>query len=105
MPLWYDLIMLIAFAWTGTFLGLISLCLIQIVISRGVGRLAGWMCALGALAVSGFGIYLGRFPRWNSWDVLLSPAGLLSDLWQGAQDPLAHPARSSSRRCSRCYLR
>jgi uncharacterized membrane protein len=91
VPLWYDLIMLVAFAWTGTFLGLVSLCLIQMVVSRAAGRLAGWICALGALAVSGFGIYLGRFPRWNSWDVLISPAGLLSNVWQGVQDPLAHP--------------
>jgi uncharacterized membrane protein len=32
-------------------------------------------------------IYIGRDLRWNSWDVLVSPAGLLFDL----SDRLIHP--------------
>jgi uncharacterized membrane protein len=32
------------------------------------------------LALGSFGIYLGRFARWNSWDVLVRPHGLLDDV-------------------------
>ena len=42
-----------------------------------------------SLVLSGFAIYLGRFLRWNSWDVLIEPTrvfGILSALLQ----PWAH---------------
>jgi uncharacterized membrane protein len=32
------------------------------------------------LLVCSLAIYIGRDLRWNSWDVMLSPAGLLFDL-------------------------
>ena len=92
-PLWFDVLLVIAFAWTGLFLGLVSLYLMQSLVRRAAGALASWAFALGVLGVSGFGIYIGRFLRWNSWDVLVSPGGLLSDLLDAAQHPLLH-ARS-----------
>ena len=39
-----------------------------------------WLFAAGVLAASAFGIYLGRFRRWNSWDLLLDPGGLTRDV-------------------------
>jgi uncharacterized membrane protein len=92
-PLWFDLLLVVAFAWTGLFLGLVSLFLMQALVRRAAGGLASWAFALGALGLSGFGIYIGRFLRWNSWDVVVSPAGLLADLADAAQHPWLH-ARS-----------
>jgi uncharacterized membrane protein len=44
------------------------------------------------LALSSFGIYLGRFQRWNSWDIFVRPrsllGGALEDLVAGPK-PLA----------------
>lgn len=90
IPIWYDLIVLVAFAWTGTFLGLASLFLMQKLVHKTVGPLASWLFALGVLGLSGFGVYLGRFPRWNSWDVLVNPMSLLADIWQRIRHPLVH---------------
>jgi uncharacterized membrane protein len=42
------------------------------------------------LFVSGFGIYLGRFLRWNSWDIIQAPFGLLFDVGDRIVNPLAH---------------
>jgi uncharacterized membrane protein len=89
-PLWYDLITLVAFAWTGSFLGLVSLFLMQMLVRRTVGNKASWFFALGALALNGFGIYFGRFLRWNSWDVFFRPTNLLYDLLEGARNPFAY---------------
>jgi uncharacterized membrane protein len=41
------------------------------------------------LALSSFGIYLGRFMRWNSWDALLSPIATIADAAR-----LAHPGQN-----------
>jgi uncharacterized membrane protein len=40
--------------------------------------------------MTGFGVYLGRFPRWNSWDVLTDPTALLLDVWSRLSNPLAN---------------
>lgn len=91
VPLWYDLILIVNFAWTGTFLGLVSLVLMQTLVRNAVGARASWLFVFAVLALSGFGIYLGRFPRWNSWDVLFNPAGLVADVWDQLRHPLANP--------------
>lgn len=70
---WLDLIALQAFAWTGLALGFVSLDLVQRVVARRVGRVASWLFAAAVMGLSAFGIYLGRFRRWNTWDVARSP--------------------------------
>jgi uncharacterized membrane protein len=37
------------------------------------------MFVLAVAFLSGFGVYLGRFERWNTWDVLVNPFSLLGD--------------------------
>jgi uncharacterized membrane protein len=77
VPYWYDMIAMMAFAQTGLFLGYLSLYLMQEVVRSWLGALAGWAFALAMLALSSFGIYLGRFLRWNSWDALQYPLDTL----------------------------
>jgi uncharacterized membrane protein len=90
VPLWYDLILVFTYALTGVFLGLISLYLMQSLVRRAFGSIASWVFTLGALALTGFGVYLGRFPRWNSWDVLTEPRSLLTDIWTHLSNPFAY---------------
>ena len=90
-PMWYDVLMLSAFAWTGIFLGLVSLYLMHTLVRRSAGTAAGWLFAFFVLALTGFGVYLGRFPRWNSWDLIFNADILLADIWTRMRDPLAHP--------------
>jgi uncharacterized membrane protein len=72
-PVWFDVVVLSTFAWCGLVLGFLSLYLMQAVARRVVGTANAWFGAFGVLALSSFGIYLGRFVRWNSWDVLVRP--------------------------------
>jgi uncharacterized membrane protein len=87
---WYDLLMIVAFAWTGSFLGLVSLFLMQEVIRRAVGGVISWLFVLGAVGLSGFGIYLGRFLRWNSWDIFFHPIRLSYDVLTRLRHPIAN---------------
>ena len=88
--LWLDLIALQAFAWTGLALGFVSLDIVQRVVARHVGRVASWVFAAAVMGLSAFGIYLGRFQRWNSWDVVRDPLGLFSDVAHMVLHPFAH---------------
>jgi uncharacterized membrane protein len=90
-PLWFDTILFASFAWTGLLVGFVSLYLMQAAARRVVGGLASWALVLAALALGSFGIYLGRFERWNSWDLFTRPTQLLGGLWRNAGDPAAHP--------------
>src|ERR1700722_456643 len=70
---WEDLIVVLIFALTGFLLGFVSLYLMQSVVAERLGEKASWLFILGMAWLSGFAIYLGRFLRWNSWDVMTHP--------------------------------
>ena len=91
IPLWYDTGMLLAFALAGLFLGVFSLYAMQKLVRYHVGAIVSWLFVMGALALGGLGVYLGRFLRWNSWDLILNPHGVLGDVAVRVSDPLAHP--------------
>jgi uncharacterized membrane protein len=87
---WVDLAVILAFAWTGLMVGLFSLQLMHRVIAERLGWLVGWLFAGVAAGLSGVGIYIGRFLRWNSWDVVVQPIGLLADLLSRVPDVPSH---------------
>ncbi|HKX28596.1 MAG TPA: DUF1361 domain-containing protein [Blastocatellia bacterium] len=87
---WFDLIMFFAFAWNGIFLGLISLYLMQELVDRVAGQLLSWGFVLIVSFLSSFGIYMGRFLRWNSWDLATQPAELVGNLLDGVWHPYGH---------------
>jgi uncharacterized membrane protein len=72
-PLWYDALMLSAFAWTGLLLGFGSLYLVQMILRRAFGTVVAWLGVVVALSLGSIGVYVGRFIRFNSWDALLHP--------------------------------
>jgi uncharacterized membrane protein len=86
-PVWFDVLVFSAFAWTGMLLGLVSLYLMQSVVRRFAGETASWIAVVAAIGLGSFGIYLGRFVRWNSWDLFNQPTALLHDMWSIAVDP------------------
>ncbi len=76
---WTDLILILFFAVIGIVLAFLSLHRVQVVVARRHGWIPGWICVAAVAWLSGFGVYLGRFHRWNTWDVLANPLGLLAD--------------------------
>jgi uncharacterized membrane protein len=87
----YDVVLLASAALAGLLLGLTSLFLIHAVARRLIGAFSAWALVVGALALSSFGIYLGRVQRWNSWDVFVRPGSLFGDIAGGLLHPLSHP--------------
>ena len=80
VPLWFDVLLLGTASLTGLLAGALSLRRVERALS---GKLDGRVLHAGlwlAIALSGFGIYLGRFERWNSWDLLLHPLSVLASV-------------------------
>jgi uncharacterized membrane protein len=90
-PLWFDVLLIASFAWTGLLLGFTSLNRVQRLITAAAGALVGWLSAAGALVLASFGIYIGRFEVRNSWDLIARPGPLVRDTWHQLTSPAAYP--------------
>ena len=76
----YDLVMILAFAWIGLMLAIASLRNIQQILKERWGK---WVMRLSMpfiFLATGFGVYIGRFDRFNSWDIASDPLGLVQHL-------------------------
>jgi uncharacterized membrane protein len=80
VPRWFDMMMTMAFACSGLFLGCLSLYSMHLLVRARFGWRRAWGFAVGMLALGSFGIYLGRFLRLNSWDVVAHPQKLISEI-------------------------
>ena len=90
-PLWYDGLMLSAFAWTALLLGFFSLYLMQSLLRRSAGSLWSWIGVVAVLALGSLGVYIGRFIGFNSWDALLHPFRVAHVINTQLENPLHHP--------------
>jgi uncharacterized membrane protein len=92
----FDSLTFTVFILNGLILGYTSLYLVQAELRKRVGRLRTELFSGAVLLLCSFAIYLGRELRWNSWDVLVSPAGIIFDISERIIDPLAHPTAFST---------
>ena len=88
VPLWFDISLIALFAFTGCFLAIASLRSIHIIIERVVGKVIGWLFALFSLGLASLGVYLGRFSRYNSWDILVNAKPVLREIIDNLFNPL-----------------
>ncbi|MCC2545253.1 DUF1361 domain-containing protein [Hymenobacter sp. BT175] len=91
VPYWFDLALILSCAWNGLMLAYASLCDMQALVAHRLGWGAGWTFATVALLLSSFGIYLGRFLRFNSWDIVTNPLTLFYDILNRVLHPFDHP--------------
>jgi uncharacterized membrane protein len=89
---WVDLVLILLCALTGLVLGFLSLYLMQAVVADMLGRLAGWVFIGAVAGLSSFGIYLGRFLRFNSWDVVFKPVEMYRGIGSWAADTFGRPS-------------
>lgn len=87
IPTSYDVLLFASFALAGCALAWGAIEIVHGRLRRAVGRAraAGWVAVV--LLLTGFGVYLGRFERWNSWDLVARPGAVLAD----AAGALANP--------------
>ncbi|SDL95682.1 Uncharacterized membrane protein [Catalinimonas alkaloidigena] len=72
-----DELMVFAFALTGLLVGWLSMFLMHELAIRSWGEPWSWAFVAGVSVLTGFGVYLGRVQRWNSWDIVTRPLSLV----------------------------
>ncbi|MCP4422859.1 MAG: DUF1361 domain-containing protein [Chloroflexi bacterium] len=87
VPIWYDALLIFTFALTGLILGVVSLYLMHELVAERYGRIPSWLFVIAATGLSGYGVYVGRFLRWNSWDIFTQPGALAYDMLASLANP------------------
>ena len=90
IPIWFDALLVFAFAWTGVLLAFASLDLVRRKVATLAGNRWAWAVASAAIVLCSFGVALGRFERFNSWDVLTRPHVLIPAVLAQMANPLGH---------------
>ncbi|MEW7291096.1 DUF1361 domain-containing protein [Aquimarina sp. 2304DJ70-9] len=87
---WFDVLLILSFAINGMIIGFASLQMMRKLLLERLSVKVSNAITYGILLLCGFGIYLGRVLRWNSWDILQNPAGILSDILKRILFPIQH---------------
>lgn len=73
VPLWFDVLLLASFAWAGCLLGWDSLSRVHNELSARLGGRRAAVMISAAVLLCGVGVFLGRFERLNSWELVTDP--------------------------------
>lgn len=90
----YDTLMFTSFVFTGVILGFSSLYLVHLQLRRRFTPSGAAFWVAVTLLICSIAIYLGRDLRWNTWDIVFNPGGVLFDIADRVQHPAAYPQMS-----------
>jgi uncharacterized membrane protein len=80
IPYWFDLALIFSFAWNGILLGAASIRQMEKLVSVKWPAIKEWQFVYPLMLLNAFGIYIGRYLRYNSWDVVANPFQLTEDI-------------------------
>ena len=90
VPEWFDLALLLSFAWNGILFGIVSIRQMEKLFESHFGRRLDLLFILPVMALNGLGVFVGRFLRFNSWDIVTNPFQLI----EGIVYLFIHPIQS-----------
>ena len=96
----YDIVYISVTAIAGLIAGFASLELMQTYWNRHYHRVVGWIMTSTIMLISLFGVYIGRFLRFNSWDILYEPLHFLKEIASLLLSPNTLPILSDSDRAT-----
>lgn len=79
--LWLDVLVVSSFALNGLLMFSLSLLDMETLLNHYLKRKITKFVMIFILFLSGFGVYLGRFLRYNSWEILRHPLNLFNDIF------------------------
>lgn len=88
---WYDILMILTFAISGLVFGYQSLRMVSLVVLQKAGVLVQKLFVSMVLFACGFGVYLGRYHRFNSWEIIQEPMNIIGEIAVRFMHPMEHP--------------
>jgi uncharacterized membrane protein len=79
-PVWFDAILLFTCSLLGLIMAYVSLYNVERYLQYKFNRKTISLLMPMIIFLGSFGVYLGRFERWNSWDIIHNPMGLGTDM-------------------------
>ncbi len=89
--IWLDILIVTSFAFTGLLLFYFSFLDMMTTLGHYLKRKVVSFLIPPLLVLSAFGVYLGRFLRYNSWEILSNPKFLFEDIILILLRPFSHP--------------
>ena len=90
IPYWYDILLLFSASLNGLLLGILSLLAVEKFLVNRYGTKFSGLIILCSFFLCSFGIYMGRYLRWNSWDIITDPVGIAADISERIFNPFDH---------------
>jgi uncharacterized membrane protein len=90
VPYWYDVLLLFSAALNGLMLGLASLLIVEKFLIRRYGNKISALLIFCSFFLCSFGIYIGRYLRWNSWDIVTNPDDIAAAILERVFNPFDH---------------
>lgn len=88
MPQWYDLAMILSFTWNGLLLGVLSVRQMEKILRPRLAARHELFFLYPIMWLNALGVYIGRYLRFNSWDIITNPFQLFSDIARIVLHPL-----------------
>lgn len=86
---WHHQIMIYTFAFVSLICGLLSLYWIQKIWTACFSQALSRVFTISSIALSGYGVFLGRIERFNSWDFFIHPMPLAKYVLHSFGNPTA----------------
>jgi uncharacterized membrane protein len=90
VPMWFDAMLLGGTGALGLGMGVVSLRMVASAVQQWWGFYVSRLVWLGVPVLVGIGMYLGRFLRWNSWDLWFRPLEVLWSIAELGIDPMGN---------------
>ena len=88
--LWLDVLVVLSFALSGLLLFFMSIIDMQKLLKSKFKKLPIETISIVIIFLCGFGVYLGRFLRYNSWEIISQPNYLFEDIVTIISSPFQH---------------
>jgi len=90
VPEWFDLALILSFACNGLLLGILSTRQIEKLLVPETAASGQWLFLYPVMWLNALGIYIGRYLRFNSWDIVTDPVNLFADILTMLLHPLQY---------------
>jgi len=101
---WFDLTLILSFAWNGILFGIISIWKMEMLLKKTKGRFASAVFIFIVMWLNAFGVYIGRFLRFNSWDIIFNPFPLMADIVEMILNPCDYKSAWAISVCFACFI-